>query len=336
MKPNKTLAIALALVIPFAALATGQQTSGTQEKRYSPRGEAVYSIVKRWGPHVQEAYKIDMGGWAKEMGPVFAGTSLDRLAKAARAEDFDAMNSALLGKASYKTISPKALGDAARDLVFVPVTPCRIFDTRLAGGQIAANTVRGVDVTAVSNYSFQGGAANDCGGVGAAGSFAAAAINFTVVSPAAAGYITAYPIGTTQPLAATVNFTPGSIVGNYAVVKLDQGAAANELSVYSFANTHLVADIVGYYIAPVRSPMDCIEKESASTNIGPGGVGSISSPVCDAGYTVISGGCTSSTFDGRIVSNRTFASSNNHFCAFRNEGAGTMQAVVYARCCRSF
>lgn len=43
-----------------------------------------------------------------------------------------------------------------------------------------------------------------------------------------------------------VNYTAGAIVGNDTVVKLNQGASLNELSVYSSANTHLVGDIVGY------------------------------------------------------------------------------------------
>jgi hypothetical protein len=227
-----------------------------------------------------------------------------------------------------------ALGDAAADLVFVPVTPCRIIDTRIAGGVIAANTTRSFDVTSASNYTAQGGDATNCG-VGAVGAFAAAAINFTVVTPSAAGYITAFPYLATQPLAATVNYVAGDIRGNFAIVKLDQGASSVELSVYTFAQTHLVADIVGYFIEPQATALDCVEKVSTGVTISAGSFGTQSTASCDAGYTVTSGGCSLSNFDGRVVTTRTIPASEIHFCAFRNEGSGSVEGIAYARCCRT-
>jgi hypothetical protein len=235
----------------------------------------------------------------------------------------------------FTAMKASALGEPDTDFVFVPISPCRIIDTRLAGGQIAANTVRSFDVTAVSNYSFQGGDASNCGGAGAAGSFAAALINFTVVTPDTGGYITAFPFLATQPTAATVNFNAGDIRGNLAIVKLDQGASANELSVYSTSATHLVADLAGYYIQPKLNPLECEETTSANITVAANSTGTGSSPACTAGYTIIGGGCTMSTFDGRVVSSRQFPNSNTQFCAFKNESATTANTgVAYGRCCR--
>lgn len=254
MKRNR-VATVIACLLSAGALCF---TVHAADKPRAARGELVHRIVMKWGGHVQEAYRADVRAWASDMVPVFAQASLDQLQRAADARTFETMNDAFLANGERsaiaqntlvtdgRRITARTLGETANDLVFVPVTPCRIIDTRVAGGQIAANSVRSFDVTAVSSYAFQGGEATNCGGVGAAGSFAAAAINFTVVTPGGAGYITAFPFLGTQPLAATVNYTAGSIVGNFAVVKLDQGASANELSVYSFAATDLVADIVGY------------------------------------------------------------------------------------------
>jgi hypothetical protein len=301
------------------------------------RSKLKNEIIDKWSAHVQEAYSVSPAKWAKEMESVFHASSTDALERAARAKTFDAMDELLVptGKANTtKALTTKSLGEPTNDLVFVPVTPCRIFDTRLAGGAIAANTVRSFDVTAVSDYSFQGGDASNCGGVGAAGSFAAAAINFTVVTPTAPGYVTAFPFLGAQPLAATVNYNAGDIRGNLSIVKLDQGASANELSVYSFAQTHLVADIVGYFINPVLDLIDCQETFSANINVGAGSTGTGSSPACTAGYTIMSGGCTMSTFDGRVVSSRSFQNTNTHFCAFRNEGASANTGVAYGRCCK--
>lgn len=296
------------------------------------RGELVYQVVKKWAPYVQEAYREDMSAWAKQMGPTFAKAPMSALQSAADASSFDAMNSALLGapvasKAGAE-ISPNSLGDAASDLVFVPISPCRLFDTRLAGGAIAGNTVRSFDVTAVSDYSFQGGSASNCNGVGAAGSFAAAVINFTTVTPAGAGYITAFPFGTAQPLAATVNYAGGDIRGNVATVALDQGASANELSVYSFAQTHLVGDIIGYFINPEATALQCVEIDGTVLNLAAGAAGNAFAGTCTAGYTAVETQCRPSTFGVRVAGSWT-----SH-CNVVNDSASPATVTATARCCR--
>jgi len=351
MKKNRLLiAGVLACALPLVAIVSAASAAN---KERSPRGELVHRIVMKWGNHVQEAYRADVREWALDMVPVFSRASLETLQRAANSSTFERMNDAFLvddqgntahtnllnaidrGGATAGKVPTKLLGEVTSDLVFVPITPCRIVDTRVAGGQIAANTVRHFDVTAVSDYAFQGGDASNCNGAGAAGSFAAAAINFTVVTPATAGYITAFPFLGTQPVASTVNYAAGAIVGNYSVVKLDQGASANELSVYSFAQTHLVADLVGYFINPQLGGLDCQETVSSNITVNANSTGTGSSPACAAGYTIVSGGCTMSSFEGRIVSSRQFPGSNTQFCAFRNESTTSSNTgVVYGRCCK--
>jgi hypothetical protein len=342
-----TSAVGFSTMAAASSSASGHLIDPTQQRQaqISERADLAERLVLKWGAHVQEDYRMPVRQWTKEMMPVFKNVDIARMRQAALAKDFDSMNDALLqNNAAQNQMAlvngpktSKLLGETANDLVFVPVTPCRIIDTRVAGGVIAANTSRDFDVTAISNYTFQGGDATNCGGVGAAGSFAAAAINFTVVTPSAAGFITAYPFNTTQPLAATVNYTAGDIRGNLAIVKLDQGASVNEMSVYSFAQTHLVADIVGYYINPQATALECIELESAGGNISAGSFGTQSTANCTAGYTITGGGCSMSTFDGRVVTSRLIVtgSSQSQFCAFRNEGTAVIEGKAYARCCRT-
>lgn len=348
MKIALFIAAVLAVALPALALPASVEAADRSPQR-TPRGQLVHQIVTKWGGHVQEAYRADVRKWAMDMVPLFSSASLETLQRAAAARSFAAMNDAFLGDRSAIAVAQndlvvgntsrvaKALGDDAGDLVFVPVTPCRIIDTRVAGGVIPANTTRGFDVTTTGSYAGQGGEASDCNGVGSAGSFAAAAINFTVVTPSTAGYITAFPFQASQPLAATVNYGAGEIRGNFAVVKLDQTALALEMNVYSFAQTHLVADIVGYFIRPQATALECVEKVSTGATIAAGSFGSQSTPSCDAGYTITGGGCSMSSFDGRVVTTRTIAnpSSQSHFCAFRNEGSVPVDGLAYARCCRT-
>lgn len=335
---------ALSFATPAAAQFTSQRADGAPNVggTVDRRQPLIDAIVAKWGAFVVEAYHTDASEWAGSLAPLFASASPETLRKALSARTFTAMNDALLqrddvrvretsltGVASEDQVA--RLGDAAADLTYVPITPCRIIDTRVAGGAIAATTVRSFDVTAVGNFAFQGGESSNCG-IGGAGGFAAAAINFTVVSPAGAGFITAFPYLATQPTAATLNYNAGDVRGNLAIVKLDQGSSVNELSVYSFAQTHLVADIVGYFITPEPTPVECVEVSSAGTTIPAGGSGTQITTACTAGYTITSGGCSMSTYDGRVVTTRTF--DTGHFCAFRNEGGSSVDVQAHARCCR--
>lgn len=345
MNTYRALATGLLLAglagLPQAALATKSLATETALGAASgnvdataQRAALIARIVEKWAAYAEELYNLDSSQWRATMDPLFAKATLESLQQAAEAKTYDAMDRAIL--AGNGAIAPQALGDTATDLVYVPIDPCRIFDTRVAGGIITAGTTRSFDVTAVSDYSFQGGHASNCNGAGAAGSFAAAAIIFTTVTPANIGYITAYPFGTIQPTSATMAYNAGTLASNQAIVKLDQGPSANELTVYSSAQTHLVGDIVGYFTTTVLPALDCIEMTSSSISINAGSFGTVSSPSCTTGYTITGGGCSMSNFDGRVVTTRTIVSgaSQTHFCAFRNEGASSVDGTAYARCCK--
>ena len=67
--------------------------------------------------------------------------------------------------------------------------------------------------------------------------------NATVVPPGPLGFITMWPQGQTQPLAATLNATDGAITNNMAIVPTTTGS----VSVFPSNPTHLVLDIFGYF-----------------------------------------------------------------------------------------
>src|SRR5258706_1550595 len=83
-------------------------------------------------------------------------------------------------KAAATGKGPLTLGDSQAALVYPPVAPCRIIDTRLAGGPIAGGTTRSFRVTG-TDLSAQGGSATGCGIP--SGPATAAVINFVAVSP---------------------------------------------------------------------------------------------------------------------------------------------------------
>jgi hypothetical protein len=312
----------------------------------SLRAQWVYRIVAKWGAHVQEAYRTDPRRWADSMAQVFAKASPDALKSAAEARTFSGMNDALLARtnpaalqptaasapngAGSKRIAARSLGDPDRDLVYVPVTPCRILDTRVAGGPIPANSFRDFDVTDVIRYAPQGGDTSNCN-VGDKGSFAAAAINFTVVTPSAAGYITAFPYLASQPTAATINYVAGDIRNGLAITRLDQSAATYEFSVYSFAQTHLVADIVGYFREPEATALECMNLASPLYNVAGGGAIAGTSPSCPVGYTAVSGSCYNIQV---LYLTASYTADTSHSCSYYNNFSNTRSFYAYVRCCR--
>ena len=102
------------------------------------------------------------------------------------------------------------------------VTPCRVLDSRLPAGSPPFSTTRDVNVTASS-----------CGVPATAQAFV---FNATVVPPGFLGFITMWPQGQTQPLAATLNAYDGAVTNNMAIVPTTTGS----VSVFPSAPTHLV------------------------------------------------------------------------------------------------
>lgn len=353
--------IALGVIIGCAVLAGSVNAASGESAGQQRRSDLALQIVEKWGDHVEGVYSRPAGEWGDDMLPLLMKAPMDSLQRAANARTFDEMNDALLAKADPVPVPPRtgllkprvsgssaapqpakqddtidAIGDANTDLVYVPVTPCRVLDTRIAGGTIAANGTRSFEIASTANYTAQGGAATDCG-VGNVGAIGSAVLNFTVVTPSIAGYVTAYEFGGTQPLAATVNYNAGDIRGNLAIVPLDANPAGDDISVFSFAQTHLVADIVGYFIAPQATGLQCTGT-SVSANVAANDVFDIAIPACPVSYTMTGAGCRTPGFnDVNWAINGLYPTGGGNvgaFCSGLNNTAGTVTVEGAAQCCR--
>ena len=231
------------------------------------------------------------------------------------------------------------LGSSSSDLVFTPITPCRLLDTRSAttpaGTPIAANSTRSFLVWNQTSFAIQGGAATNCG-LTASSNTAALAINFTVVAPATAGFITAFPANVAKPLAATLNYEAGSVRGNSAIVKIAQNSST-ALSVFTTSQTHVVADVVGYYAMSVKTAADCFNTNTTAGIIDTGPVngvfyGSAQADICPDGYTSTATSCSVSSALASTAGEYGGMGSGN--CA--GKALASNQQVVWAArtCCR--
>ena len=120
---------------------------------------------------------------------------------------------------------------------FVSVDPTRLLDTRVGNG------IGQWPVPGDSWISVQVTARGDVPAI----DVAAVVTNVTVTAPAASGFITVYPYGSSEPTASNLNFTAGQTIPNLAAVKVG-GNGRISLTNNSPGNVDLIADIAGYFL----------------------------------------------------------------------------------------
>ena len=346
--------LALAMVAFTAAAQTpgnksaGQSNTTVSAEKLSPaeRSQMTRQFVRKWGAYVQTVYEIPVGTWAMRMVPNFVSSDPTNFRNALERNTFEGAVAELAGTghrlsdegvisklasastAQAGSVDVQLLGSLSNDLVYTPVAPCRILDTRnTAAGAIAANATRDFVAFGVASFTSQGGSATNCGLNPL--SATAVAINLTAVSPTASGFATAYVYGTTRPLAASINYAAGAIVNNALIVQTPNPPAFFDFTLYTFASSHYVADIVGYFAPPVATALQCVETtETTVITIPAGGSASSRAPECATGYTQTATNCESSS---ALVSLATIRSG---FCLARNNSASVANLFATRTCCR--
>ncbi len=125
------------------------------------------------------------------------------------------------------------LADASA-LKFVPITPCRVVDTRLPDGPFGGPAITG---GTYRNFALPQGSCN------VPPSAAAYALNVTVVPQGPLSYLTVWGSGESRPVVSTLNSLDGRIKANAAIVDSGMGG----VNVYASQTTNVVLDINGYF-----------------------------------------------------------------------------------------
>jgi uncharacterized repeat protein (TIGR03803 family) len=123
-------------------------------------------------------------------------------------------------------------------LQFVPLTPCRVVDTRNQDGTFGGPPITGN--TARSFPLFQSG--NPCGIPSDAVAYS---LNVTVVPITTLSYLTIWPTGEGQPTVSTLNSLDGRIKANAVIIPA--GTSNGSVSVFVTNTTNVVLDINGYF-----------------------------------------------------------------------------------------
>lgn len=145
-------------------------------------------------------------------------------------------------------------------LVFVAISPCRLVDTRGAGGGfVGSSPFSGPYIQAQTYVSFPIQSATEantsaptpCGTIPNIAQ--AYSLNLTVVPHPfgnSVNFVTIWPNspGVSQPSVSTINDQQGAILANAAIVPA--GTTSGGINVYAYGATDVIIDLNGYYAAP--------------------------------------------------------------------------------------
>lgn len=176
-------------------------------------------------------YEVDSGGYHLYTGAVTVDTDG---AHTVYYYSVDAAGNTEAAKSTSFTI--RSVSTAA--LQFVPITPCRVVDTRNANGtfggpELAGNSTRAFPLRSSTNCTIPATAM-------------AYSLNVTVVPNGSLGYLSIWPLGTNQPTVSTLN-SDGRVKANAAIVPAgsDVGGSVN---VFVTDPSQLILDIDGYFV----------------------------------------------------------------------------------------
>jgi hypothetical protein len=230
---------------------------------------------------------------------------------------------------------------AARNLVFTPIQPCRIVDTRAGSGLQGDGTGPLVAGTPVA-YQVAG----LCGLPSPAAK--AAVLNFVAVSPQGPGHLIAWPwdsVHVSPPNASVLNYAAvaGLNIANGLLMTIcDPGTAsggicAKDLFVQpTVSAAHLVVDVVGYFTAAPTVSLSCAQSFTPwSAAVGAGFSVTAS---CPSGQPAGGGYHTSQSLPSAVSLTTLSPVASGFLCEGTNQAindnATTWTGQCFANCCQ--
>jgi len=328
---------------------SGQPASGARDEddaiRRAPRRHGIQqvlgdkagyaaAVVARWEESAREAgrwdrnYAVDLLKSLMELNP-------ENLLAAGEASSYQAMMTVLATGQVEPAIegpAPNSLGQIFQDLVYTPVPPCRIVDTRFAvEGPLAAGAARTFDVDG-SDLAGQGGSPAACGIPLAVAQ--AVTMTMVAVQPAARGYLTAWGLGQRPTPSSVLTYAANEVVANTAIIPVVPGGG-NDFTLFSVATTHVVVDVLGYFAAPNATRLDCMTVQSDVVAVPVNELTAVDA-LCPAGRAATGGGYDTAestiAFPGLFMTSTPLA--NGWRTVVENQTSGPRDILTFARCCR--
>jgi hypothetical protein len=329
------IGVALAMCPPAHAEEQGASVRAVPSALLSidqNRATVVDRIVADWG---QQLAATPAAISPSQLREVLMAMRSDYLLAASVAGSLDGLrnviSSSLVGAGPARPAMQKALGDAADDLTYTPITPCRVVDTRGSpGGALAAGQTRSwLGANPGGNFLGQGGASSDCG---IPVKPAAILANLTVFNTAGGpAFLVAWPSNQARPAAAALNWTTAAAQVANAVILPLCTFCGQDFSTYATSQTDMAVDVMGYFAAPIATALQCAETIGPGATVPPNSDFLVIPPSCPTGYTSTSTKCSGPAF----LPSAYLVESNSSGCVFRNLSAATSySAFAISVCCR--
>jgi len=261
MMQRNVKAVVLALGLALASATAGAKTvlPGSLLEVDQNRGAMVESIVEKWGPALE---KSGAGIDKAALREMVRGLRADRLMAASLAGSVEGLRDVIAvslissapvssaaipaGQVKASADGPDALGNANADLVYTPVTPCRLFDTRASQGGMGTP---GLNVRrtygAIVPVVNQGGP----GGCAAPSGATVALMVIGTLTPSGAGLLQGGPQGAANFPNALILYQSGDQYGATIAMPLNPANGQFDL-VEQSATADLYGDLLGYFRAP--------------------------------------------------------------------------------------
>ena len=137
-----------------------------------------------------------------------------------------------------------ASAEAAGPYQFVPITPCRVIDTRSGLGGYMGLLPNGLPGT---KFTIKNAAPCNV-----PGSAAAIAVNMTIADTANSGWVALFPGDQPWPGVSNINFLKSDFLANGAIVPIGAGGTLDLSALAAFepgpSGTNVIMDVTGYFV----------------------------------------------------------------------------------------
>ncbi len=183
--------------------------------------------------------------------------------------------------------SAPILATNGNESTFRPIQPCRVMDTRIAGGILGTGETRGFRLHDLNSFTLTGGDASCATLPSTPNAYVA---NVTVTGWVGSGYLTFYPANAaTRPSTSTINYSASlpsatSAIAN-GITLIPALTGSDDFKIFASAGTHVVIDLIGYYDESELAMSEVVVNQAVAA-----GASWDFSAVCPVGASVTGGG----------------------------------------------
>ena len=296
------------------------------------------AIANRFVPEATAAGLSD--GWRMTMITNLMKGSRANFANVASAQTLTearlaAVEVAAAGVGATGAVRTKDLGSVTVDLVFLPISPCRIIDTTVTGTPMTSGEQRNFVTFAAGSQGVTDGNCvfNQMGTAINAKRPAALAANISVLALSTSftgiGYLAAYPQGGT-PNTAFMTYKLGDVISNAGIIPISQNVGNAGFTLFVSFGAHVKMDVFGVFVSPEATALDCTTVVGTVTTLPANSANTISSaPACATGFTQVGVLCGTSSNFNRILGTTLGG------CFSANESATAANVTASSVCCRT-